>query len=89
MLIFIDEFVVRDMERTARLATITSPPKNARNSWVIYIQRGLTAHTRICGTSGSRLNVEFGRDHPEMRVLLEKLKYIDFEARCTLRWITE
>ncbi|KAK6023928.1 hypothetical protein OSTOST_10272, partial [Ostertagia ostertagi] len=36
-----------------------------------------------------RLNISIGMDHPSMRVLIENLKYIDFEAKCTLRWINE
>ncbi|KAK6047011.1 hypothetical protein COOONC_15484 [Cooperia oncophora] len=45
--------------------------------------------TNIAEAYHNRLNVTFGRDHPDMRTLLEKLKYIDFEAKRTLRCLRE
>ncbi|XGW27734.1 hypothetical protein V3C99_007933, partial [Haemonchus contortus] len=33
----------------------------------------------------NHLNVVFGKDHPDMRTLMEKLKYIVFEAKRTLQ----
>ncbi|KAK6040403.1 hypothetical protein COOONC_22091 [Cooperia oncophora] len=37
----------------------------------------------------SRLNVTFGRDHPDLKTLIEKLKYIDSEVKCSLRFFRE
>ncbi|KAK6038257.1 hypothetical protein COOONC_24238 [Cooperia oncophora] len=37
----------------------------------------------------NRLTVTFGKDNPDTHTLIEKLKYIDSEAQCSLRWIRE
>ncbi|KAK6049332.1 hypothetical protein COOONC_13163 [Cooperia oncophora] len=38
-------------------------------------------------SSHNRLNVLLGVDHLDVRTVIEKLKYIDSEAQCTLQWI--
>ncbi|XGW28004.1 hypothetical protein V3C99_008087 [Haemonchus contortus] len=52
------------------------PYKNLWNKWELVDLRT----TNIAEAYHNRLNVEFGRDHPDLRTLIEKLKYIDFEA---------
>ncbi|KAK6040569.1 hypothetical protein COOONC_21927 [Cooperia oncophora] len=61
------------------------PYKDMWNKWEIVDIRT----TNIAEAFHNRLNITFGRDHPDLRTLLEKLKYIDFEAKCTLRWMRE
>uniref|UniRef100_W6NBT7 Uncharacterized protein n=1 Tax=Haemonchus contortus TaxID=6289 RepID=W6NBT7_HAECO len=61
------------------------PYKDMWNKWELVDLRT----TDIAEAHHNRLNVEFGRDDPDLRTLIEKLKYIDFEAKCSLQWITE
>ncbi|XGW34745.1 hypothetical protein V3C99_018621, partial [Haemonchus contortus] len=61
------------------------PYKDMWNKWELVDLRT----TNIAEAYHNRLNVEFGRDHPDLRTLIEKLKYIDFEAKCSLQWIRE
>uniref|UniRef100_A0A7I4YCF8 MULE domain-containing protein n=1 Tax=Haemonchus contortus TaxID=6289 RepID=A0A7I4YCF8_HAECO len=61
------------------------PYKDLWNKWELVDLRT----TNIAEAYHNRLNVEFGRDHPDLRTLIEKLKYIDFEAKCSLQWIRE
>ncbi|XGW34370.1 hypothetical protein V3C99_018330, partial [Haemonchus contortus] len=45
--------------------------------------------TNIAEAYHNRLNVGFGRDHPDLRTLTEKLEYIDFEAKRSVQWVRE
>ncbi|KAK6045544.1 hypothetical protein COOONC_16951 [Cooperia oncophora] len=58
------------------------PYKDMWNKWEIVDIRT----TNTAEAFHNRLNVTFGKDHPSL-TLIEKLKYIDFEAKCTLRWM--
>uniref|UniRef100_W6NG40 Uncharacterized protein LOC100906578 n=1 Tax=Haemonchus contortus TaxID=6289 RepID=W6NG40_HAECO len=61
------------------------PYKDMWNKWELVDLRT----TNIAEAYHNRLKVEFGRDHLDLRTLIEKLKYIDFEAKCSLQWIRE
>ncbi|XGW33485.1 hypothetical protein V3C99_017699 [Haemonchus contortus] len=61
------------------------PYKDIWNKWGLVDLRT----TNIAEAYHNRLNVVFGKDHPDMRSLIEKLKYIDFEAMRTLQWISD
>nr|CDJ88306.1 unnamed protein product [Haemonchus contortus] len=52
------------------------PYKDLWNKWELVDRRT----TNITEAYHNRLNVKFGRDHRDLRTLIEKLKYIDFEA---------
>ncbi|CAJ0588990.1 unnamed protein product [Cylicocyclus nassatus] len=42
--------------------------------------------TNLAEAFHNKLNATFTGDHPDMRTLLEKLRTLDLEAKCNLRW---
>ncbi|KAK6036234.1 hypothetical protein COOONC_26261, partial [Cooperia oncophora] len=63
----------------------SSGPLHLFSGWAAWSSIFDIRTTNIAEAFHNRLNITFGRDHPDLRTLLEKLKYIDFEAKCTLR----
>nr|CDJ91482.1 unnamed protein product [Haemonchus contortus] len=73
----------KEFEEYLHSTWFDGPYKDMWNKWELVDLK--TAN--IAEAYHKRLNVEFGRDHPDLRTLIEKLKYIEFEAKCSLQWI--